>query len=424
MAKIQIKNEKITPFGGIFPIMDYFDRKLGSTIDSALGLRCKFFGYEYREIIRSLMCIYFCGGSCIEDLSNHLFRRLSLHPELRTCSSDTVLRAIEELTEANTTYVSDSGNSYDFNTAEKLNNLLLQGLIDTGQLVKGGEYDLDFDHQFIETEKYDAKQTYKHFLGYGPGIALIGNLIVGIENRDGNANVRFYQQDTLQRIFLRLEAKNLTINRARMDCGSFSEKIIKVVEAHSKLFYIRANRCTSLYDKIKSLKGWKEEEINYQNFELTSINIEKWGKKYRLVIQRQKRTDGEPELWEDEYTYRCIITNDYESSDREVVEYYNLRGGKERVFDEMNNGFGWNHLPKSFMKQNAAFLLLTAFIYNFYKHLLTKIPVSAFALKTTSRIKTFVFKFVSVSAKWIKAARQHVLNIYSDNMAYANLDFG
>ena len=66
-------------------------------------------------------------------------------------------------------------------------------------------------------------------------------------------------------------------------------------------------------------------------------------RRYRLVIQRQKRTDGEPELWEGEYTYRCIITNDYESSDREVVEYYNLRGGKERVFDEMNNGFGWNH---------------------------------------------------------------------------------
>jgi hypothetical protein len=27
-------------------------------------------------------------------------------------------------------------------------------------------YDLDFDHQFIETEKYDAKMTYKGFTGY------------------------------------------------------------------------------------------------------------------------------------------------------------------------------------------------------------------------------------------------------------------
>ena len=45
----------------------------------------------------------------------------------------------------------------------------------------------------------------------------------------------------------------------------------------------------------------------------------------------------------------------------------------------------------------------------------------------TSRIKTFVFKFISVPAKWIKTSRRHVLNIYSDNNAYANLfktDFG
>ena len=48
--------------------------------------------------------------------------------------------------------------------------------------------------------------------------------------------------------------------------------------------------------------------------------------------------------------YRCILTNDYESSARAVVEFYNLRGGKERIFDDMNNGFGWNRLPKSFME--------------------------------------------------------------------------
>ena len=425
MAKIQIKSEKITPFGGIFPIMECFDRLLGQTIDSTLGLRSRLIGYQYSEIIRSLMCVYFCGGSCIEDVTKHLMPTLSLHPTLRTCSSDTILRAIEELTEDNITYVSDEGKSYDFNAAEKLNGLLLNALLSTGQLKKGMEYDFDFDHQFIETEKYDAKMTYKHFFGYGPGVAAIGDLIVSIENRDGNANVRFFQKDTLERMFLRLEAKELKINRARMDCGSCSEEIVKMVEAHSKHFYIRANRCSSLYDNIFALRGWKQEEINGQTFELNSILVEKWkGKVYRLVIQRQRRADGEQDLWEGEYTYRCILTNDHTSSTREIVEFYNLRGGKERIFDEMNNGFGWSHLPKSFMNQNAAFLLLTALIYNFYKHLLSLIPAPDFGLKNTSRIKTFVFKFVSVAAKWIKSSRQNVLNIYSNNRAYANLDFG
>ena len=114
------------------------------------------------------------------------------------------------------------------------------------------------------------------------------------------------------------------------------------IEKHCKSFYIRANRCSSLYNDIFALRGWKTEEINGIEFELNSILVEKWnGKAYRLVIQRQKRMDGVQDLWEGEYTYRCIMTNDYESSAREIVEFYNLRGGKERIFDDMNNGFGW-----------------------------------------------------------------------------------
>ena len=93
MAKIQIKSERLTPFGGLFSIMEQFDSTLSSVIDSTLGLRCRSFGYQYSEIIRSLMSIYFCGGSCIEDVTTHLMNHLSLHPTLRTCSSDAILRA-------------------------------------------------------------------------------------------------------------------------------------------------------------------------------------------------------------------------------------------------------------------------------------------------------------------------------------------
>ena len=47
MAKIQIKSEKLTPFGGFFSIMEQFDALLAQTIDSTLGLRCTLFGYQY-----------------------------------------------------------------------------------------------------------------------------------------------------------------------------------------------------------------------------------------------------------------------------------------------------------------------------------------------------------------------------------------
>ena len=264
MAKIQIKSEKLTSFGGIFPIMEKFDRMLSHTIDSTLGLRSKVYGYQYSEIIRSLMCVYFCGGSCVEDVTSHLMEALCLHPHLRTCSADTILRAIRELTTPNLTYRSDSGKSYDFYVASDLNNLLVNALLATGQLLPDNEYDFDFDHQFIETEKFDAKMTYKKFTGYSPGIATVG---------DGNTNVRFHQEDTLKRIFERLENARIHINRTRMDCGSCSEAIVEMVEKHSRLFYIRTNRYVSLYDDIFALRGWKAEYINDHEFEICSIQM-------------------------------------------------------------------------------------------------------------------------------------------------------
>ena len=59
MEKIQIKSEKLTPFGGIFSIMEQFDSTLSSVIDSTLGIRCRLywlsiqrnhpFSHEYRK---------------------------------------------------------------------------------------------------------------------------------------------------------------------------------------------------------------------------------------------------------------------------------------------------------------------------------------------------------------------------------------
>ena len=94
-------------------------------------------------------------------------------------------------------------------------------------------------------------------MGYSPGVAVINDMIVGIENRDGNTNVRFNQKETLERTFNRLEASEIHISRARMDCGSCSEEIVDMVEAHCRHFYIHANRCSSFYDSMFTLTGWK-----------------------------------------------------------------------------------------------------------------------------------------------------------------------
>ena len=57
------------------------------------------------------------------------------------------------------------------------------------------------------------------------------------------------------------------------------------------------------------------------------------------------------------------------------------------------------------MSQNAAFLLLTALIFNFYKFIFSKIGLSDFKLNPNCIIKAFTFKVISEVAKWIKAVR-------------------
>lgn len=64
---------------------------------------------------------------------------------------------------------------------------------------------------------------------------------------------------------------------------------------------------------------------------------------------------------------------------------------------------------------------MTALIRNFYKTVIKRMNVKDFGLSATSRIKTFVFKFISVLAKWIKTSREYRLNIYTVNSAYARV---
>lgn len=415
-TKVAIKSETVTPFGGIFYIMDEFSHLgMNGLIDRVLGLRCRTYGYQYSEILSSLFYTYYCGGDHIEDIGHHLGSHLELRPDTQIPSPDTVLRGIKELATENIEYQSDSGIKYSFNTGERLNGLLLDILQHTNQLTPGKDYDLDFDHQFIPTEKYDTKYSYKKERGYFPGIATIGPLIVGLENRDGNANVRFHQSDTLKRIFQRLANRGVFINRCRMDCGSYSKEIIATVHGYCNKFYIRASRYESLSNEISEITDWKQVELNFENYEVTSIPFTAFMEEenYRLVIQRKKKKEGEDDLFDGKFVYRCIVTNDRDSTEEEIITFYNARGASEKKFDVMNNDFGWSKLPCSFLNENTAFLLLTAIAANVYLYLIGKIAEVFTDIKPESRIKRFLFRFIAVPAKWIKTGRRWVLNIYS-----------
>ena len=129
---------------------------------------------------------------------------------------------------------------------------------------------------------------------------------------------------------------------------------------------------------------------------------------------REKSNNTQADLFTgDTLTYRSILTNDWDSAEKEVIEYYNQRGSNEKLFDVMNNDFGWKELPCSFMNENTAYLIIMAMLKNFYNYFVSKVATVFDNIMPTTRLKRFIFRFIAVAGKWVYTGRQWVLKLYT-----------
>lgn len=416
--KIEISSDKINPFSGINFVIDTLRNKgIDTLIDCELGERGKGSEYSYSDIMTAMWCIQFCGGDCAEDIEINLREHLSGIPGLLLPGADTVLRGQKELTTEKQFTISKTGIRHEYVVNFKLNQLTIKMQKKLRLLKKKELYTFDFDNQLLPCEKKDTKMSYKHEEGYFPGVCLINSMPVYIENRSGNTHVKYLQEETLQRAYALLKEEDICIERSRMDCGSYTKAVIEVVENNSKYFYIRAQKCENMEEQIHQITEWKTVKINKKKYEVASIEYFPFGqieKGYRLVIMREPNTTGEMDLFtRDAMIYRSILTNDWKKSEKKIIEFYNARGSAEKVFDMMNNDFGWNKLPFSWMHENLVYLIITGMCRSLYKYLITKYSKKIKFLEPNFRLKKFIFRFITVAGKWIYRSRQNVLKLYT-----------
>ena len=421
--KITQSHSKINPFGGLNFCIDLL-KKEGIThlIDQHLGQRVRYTGFDYSKILINQLSIYFTGGDCAEDINIHLREHLEKVEGLSVCSPDTILRGIKELATPTNTLTSITGVKHEFNINLRLNQLLVKALRRTGQLSSNTpqNYTLDYDNQIIATNKYDAKKTYKKCEGYQSGIASIGDNIVYIEGRNGNSQARFQQAETLARAFDILGEEQISVKRFRADGASYQQKVVDLASQKAEKFYIRAKMTSHLEQRLSTVsrENWKKIRLGIQQMEVTQIaDFRPFDGKtaYRLVISRIKRKDRQADLFSGQaYTYRAILTNDLEWDQEQIVAFYNQRGRAEKIFDCMNNDFGWSKLPCSFLNENTVFMILTALYANLYHFILERFAAKLDWLQDNFRIKKFIFRFITVAAKWIKSGRQHILKLYTN----------
>ena len=71
MAKVNIKSEKITPFGGIYYASKaFYALSLDKVVNGALGVRSSTYnGYQCNEIMSAISDVFLCGDDCVEDVN-------------------------------------------------------------------------------------------------------------------------------------------------------------------------------------------------------------------------------------------------------------------------------------------------------------------------------------------------------------------
>lgn len=136
-------------------------------------------------------------------------------------------------------------------------------------------------------------------------------------------------------------------------------------------------------------------------------------KGYEIVLYRQIDSSYDGTLFEKKQ-YKCfaILTNAKELSDKAVIETYNARGAVERNFDQLKNDFNWSRLPSSEMKSNTVFMILMAILRNLYTAFVEGLSRIT-SLPRTSRLKAFIYNFVTCPAQWVKEKSGWYLDLFS-----------
>jgi hypothetical protein len=426
-----INSLPISSFGGINFVFEELDNlKIDNILNHLLPdlpSQCK---YSWKDIIYSYWSILLCGGDCAEDISINLKLGLVNNPYIKLPSPDRLLDRLKDLSVPSVHYKKYRAKVFnEFSTNQKLNILNLK-ILKRLSALKFKEAVLDYDNTYLFTDKADAQNTYLKAYGYCPGVGIIGNSVVYVENRNGNCAPHTLQEETIERMFDVLDSQGIEVDVFRADSASFQFNVITTVNKYVKKFYIKARINEVVADAINNISQWDEVCVGEKVMYRGSINFtpfksaaeknkqEELLKEYRLVVTKEAKKDGQMDLFTREACiYSAILTNEFDKSDDEVVLFYNQRGKQEREFDILKNDFAWNRMPFSKLEYNTVYLIITAICRNIYNYIISKFSKTFKNLAPYFRLKKFIFRFICIPAKWIRSGRVNKLIIYR-NIAF------
>ena len=243
-----------------------------------------------------------------------------------------------------------------------------------GSLKAGRTITLDIDSSIIESDKKDAKRTYKGVDGYNPILAWIDEFdaFVGGVFREGNASPQSHIASLVRYCHRRIPAGVKV--RLRSDSAGYQLSVMKTCRRYGYEFAIRADLDASVRATIECIPdhAWQLVVRDNDSF-LLAETVHAPGRllgnragaslpAYRLVVIRRT---GQLDLFREPIEYYPIITDLPSSMNAEqVVDFYNGRGRMEKAIGEAKNGFALHWLPCGEFLANAAYFQIALLAYN------------------------------------------------------------
>ena len=278
---------------------------------------------------------------------------------------------------------------------------------------------LDADSTMVTTCGNQEASAYIHHYqenGYHPLIIneYHSKLLLSSLLRTGSAYSSNGIIEELEQIFTQL---NNTGNiRFRGDSAFYRRDLFKYLENNQVTYYIRVknfkkNIRESVMDIVINQVDWNDFDYTEPYYGEYTIQINKT-KKRRIVYKAfHLEKGGMLQLVPMVY---CIITNDFEKSPKEAMDFYEARGNSENFTKELKDDFnGGNPSHKEFVKNEMDFLI-SSLAYNLY-HVFQQTILEE--KDQTIRMNTYRLKYQKIAVKVIQHARQVTLSFSS---AYKN----
>lgn len=468
--KIQYSDRNISPFGGIVPILKTIkDCGVPKVIRDTLGNRCARAEFSYEDVFISWILTSLCGGMRLDHISR-LKNKLSIIPGLEIPSHDVLGKVLKSLARKEPTKkdsVVGRGNKMHVHTNkyddhDQLNDLLVNISKRIGALESGKEYVLHIDATFIETDCSTSKFEIKsRKYGYYPMVCLIDEMPVYISMRNGDSNASFQLTECLKKCLDLLEKYGIKVKCVVSDTAGYVHEMLDFLQERGIEFNVHIpfnSGFKNMFDIFENLDDWEKIEFESpQSFRICEISEFNYTMidspfEYRIVVAREpsrrntkfytkeqiarlekveehfKRLQKEnPRAlkgrtkpfkraeWKKHgsYKYKLLITNNRIQKQTEVMEAYNKRGTAEQQFAAMKNDFGWRLPPFSRMEENTVFMITSAIANNVFRGLVRRYKKILTDLRLETRLKAFVYAFVSVACE----------NIGNETYVYYNAEW-